>query len=63
MSQPVLLGDIAQIRGGKRLPKGEALQSKPNSHPYLRIVDMGQKYVGKGKLMYVPDDVFPRISK
>ncbi len=63
MTQTVLLGDVARIKGGKRLPKGEALQGVPNSHPYLRIVDMGQKYVARTSLQYVPDDVFPKISK
>ena len=53
MTQTVLLGDIAKIKGGKRLPKGEVLQDVKNSHPYLRIVDMGEKFIKKPSLQYV----------
>ena len=35
------LGDLAQIKGGKRLPKGVTLSSVANSHPYIRIRDLG----------------------
>lgn len=62
MTRTVLLGDIARIKGGKRLPKGEVLQETPNAHPYLRIVDMGEKSLKTTNLQYVPDDVFPKIS-
>jgi len=63
MTRTVLLGDIARVKGGKRLPKGDSLQEKLNSHPYLRIVDMGQKYVSKANLQYVPNDTFSKISR
>ena len=36
------LGELATIKGGKRLPKGVLLQSTPNSHPYIRIRDLGK---------------------
>ena len=63
MTQTVLLGDLVRIKGGKRLPKGDVLQETNNSHPYLRIVDMGEKLIGKASLQYVPDKVFPKISR
>ena len=63
MTQTVLLGEVVRIKGGKRLPKGEALQESPNSHPYLRIVDMGEKFIKKTNLQYVPNSVFPKISR
>ena len=34
------LGDIADIKGGKRLPKGVNLISAPNAHPYIRVRDL-----------------------
>lgn len=58
-----LLGDIANIKGGKRLPKGNTLQTAINTHPYIRIVDMGQKRINKSNLQYVPDNIFPKISR
>ncbi|TOB54547.1 restriction endonuclease subunit S, partial [Vibrio parahaemolyticus] len=57
------LGELVKIKGGKRLPKGAQLQSEPNSHPYIRVRDMGDKYIPENGLEYVPDDVFPSISR
>ncbi|NOI25930.1 restriction endonuclease subunit S [Vibrio mediterranei] len=57
------LGELVNIKGGKRLPKGAQLQSEPNSHPYIRVRDMGDKYIPEHGLEYVPDDVFPSISR
>lgn len=34
------LGSIADVKGGKRLPKGVNLISKPNNHPYIRVRDL-----------------------
>ncbi|MEZ9290139.1 restriction endonuclease subunit S [Vibrio lentus] len=57
------LGELVKIKGGKRLPKGAQLQSEPNNHPYIRVRDMGDKYIPEHGLEYVPDDVFPSISR
>ena len=57
------LGDLAEIKGGKRLPKGTNLQTEKNTHPYIRVRDMHDGYISKNDLLYVPNDVFPRISK
>ncbi len=56
------LKDIVKIKGGKRLPKGENLQTLPNSHPYIRVKDMKDKYIVLDELEYVPDDVFLKIK-
>ena len=39
------LGDLVKVKGGKRLPKGISLQIAPNTHPYIRIRDMGKSRV------------------
>ncbi len=39
------LGELVTVKGGKRLPKGISLQTEPNSHPYIRIRDMGKSRV------------------
>ncbi len=57
------LGELVSIKGGKRLPKGTSLQSIKNSHPYIRVRDMGQRYIPSDGLEYVPDDVFPKIQR
>lgn len=57
------LGDLVKVKGGKRLPKGSKLQSAANSHPYIRVRDMGERYIPRAGLEFVPDDVFPKISR
>ena len=56
------LGEICKVKGGKRLPKGNNLTSIPNSHPYIRVRDMGEKYLPINNLEYVPNEVFPSIK-
>lgn len=38
----VRLGDVCEIKGGKRLPKGVNLITQKNSHPYIRVRDLGK---------------------
>lgn len=38
----VRLGDVCEIKGGKRLPKGVNLIPQKNSHPYIRVRDLGK---------------------
>lgn len=37
------IGDIAGVKGGKRLPKGVNLVKEPNTHPYIRVRDLNSK--------------------
>jgi len=57
------LGEVVEVKGGKRLPLGTALQQQKNSHPYLRITDIVDNVIQKDKLLYVPDSVFPSIKR
>ena len=57
------IGEFAKVKGGKRMPAGTALTSKKSNHPYLRIVDFKDGTIDKKNLQYVPDDIFPRISR
>ena len=57
------LGEIADIKGGKRLPKGDTLVLKKTIHPYIRVTDMGTRTIPIEKVQYVPNDVFPKISR
>ncbi|WP_010632805.1 restriction endonuclease subunit S, partial [Sporolactobacillus vineae] len=61
----VELGDIAQIKGGKRLPKGEKLTKNRNNHPYIRVRDMNiSKFVQLNQdIMYVDEKTQQKISK
>jgi type I restriction enzyme, S subunit len=62
----VKLGEICSIKGGKRLPKGKSLISKPNNHPYIRVKDMSSsnKYISlNDEFEYVESDTQKTISK
>jgi len=39
------LSDYADIKGGKRLPKGKNLTTTPTPHPYIRVRDLGSEKV------------------
>jgi type I restriction enzyme S subunit len=56
------LGLVTKVKGGKRLPKGSSLSSIPNHHPYIRVRDMGEKYLPNDNLEFVPDEIFPQIK-
>ncbi|OYV17889.1 MAG: hypothetical protein CG441_1313 [Methylococcaceae bacterium NSM2-1] len=40
----VRLGEIARIKGGKRLPKGAELMPEKTEHAYIRVTDMSEKW-------------------
>lgn len=56
------LKEIVKIKGGKRLPKGDLLQSIPNSHPYIKVKDMKNKFISFNDLEYVPNKTFEKIK-
>lgn len=58
----VKIEDIAEVKGGKRLPKGEALSEFKTAHPYIRVADMYMGGVSLEKILYVPENIFPVIK-
>jgi type I restriction enzyme S subunit len=59
---PVRVGDIAKVKGGKRLPSGFVLVDTPTPHPYLRVIDMHSGGVNQADIKYVPEQAFPAIQ-
>lgn len=58
------LGDIASVKGGKRVPKGYKLQSEPTEHPYITISDFTDDgTVDTSNLRYVSCEVFEQIKR
>ncbi len=57
------LGDITEVKSGKRLPKGELLVEYNTGHPYIRVTDIGHKWIRKNGVQYVPQDVQRKISR
>ena len=61
----VSLGEIAAVKGGKRLPKGKNLITIPNKHPYIRVRDLnGEKTLElNNNYEYVDDETQKTISR
>lgn len=61
----IKLGDLATVKGGKRLPKGSNLTTQRNSHPYIRIRDLGKSKILQlnSEYEYVDDETQKTISR
>lgn len=65
MIETVKLGDVATVKGGKRLPKGTNLITTPNSHPYIRVRDLNNQSTLElnDDFEYVDDETQKTISR
>ena len=61
----VELGSLADVKGGKRLPKGAHLMNIPNSHPYIRVRDLNDVVFASlsANYEYVDDETQKTISR
>ncbi|MCC8135991.1 MAG: restriction endonuclease subunit S, partial [Ruminococcus sp.] len=59
----VRLVNVASILGGKRIPAGRKLSTEDTGHIYIRVSDMKNHTVNMDSLLYVPNDIYPLISK
>ncbi len=57
------LGTIAAVLGGKRIPAGRKLTECNTGHVYIRVSDMKDGGVSTDRLLYVPEDIYPSISR
>ena len=56
------IGDLASVKGGKRLPPGFSLLDVPTPHPYLRVCDMYPGGIDQSAIKFVPEKAFPAIK-
>lgn len=57
------LGQIAQVKGGKRVPKGYKLLSEPTAYPYLRVTDFTSSgSIDMSDLQYISADIYKQIK-
>ncbi len=56
------IGEIAEVKGGKRLPAGYYLQATPTHRPYIRVADMRAGGVDQSDIKYVPEGAISRIQ-
>ena len=56
--------EIAEIKGGKRVPKGNELSLDKTAHPYLRVTDFGlDGTIDETSLRYITEDIFAQIKR
>jgi len=52
----VRLGEVVDVKGGKRLPKGDEFASNPTPYPYIRIVDFKNGSVDIRNLKFLTEE-------
>lgn len=63
-SQVVTINDIADVKGGKRLPKGKHLLDEKSEYPYIRVTDFTDNgTVDLHNIKYVTEDIYNEISR
>ena len=53
----VRLGDVCEVKGGKRLPKGSSFADKDTGLPYIRVVDFSERTVDASDIQYLDPDI------
>ncbi|PEA43533.1 restriction endonuclease subunit S [Bacillus wiedmannii] len=56
------LGEIAEVKGGKRLPKGEKIQEKVTNHPYIRVKDFTNRTLKRENIHYITPEIHEKIK-
>lgn len=54
---------IADVKGGKRLPKGETFAEKITSFPYIRVTDFQDYSVNLSNLRYLKPETYQKIKR
>ena len=64
-TREVKLGEVANVKGGKRIPKGIGLINIPNGHPYIRVRDLNNKRLLEldNSYVYVDNETQKVIAK
>jgi restriction endonuclease S subunit len=59
----VKIGDICEVKGGKRLPKGENYSEEPTPFRYIRIRDIHEGRIDEGALCFLKPETQRQISR
>ncbi|EOU2041746.1 restriction endonuclease subunit S [Clostridium perfringens] len=57
------LGELYEVKGGKRLPKGHSLQDTKTKYPYIRVTDVANGSIDKKSLKYISEETKEKIDK
>ena len=56
------LGNVATIKGGKRIPKGYTCFAEKTRHAYIRVTNMKNQTILLNDIKYISDDVYEMIK-
>ncbi|GAX61633.1 restriction endonuclease S subunits [Candidatus Scalindua japonica] len=56
------LGEIVDVKGGKRLPKGATYSDVKTDYPYIRVADFDDVKLNKSDIKYLTQEVQSQIS-
>ena len=56
------LGNIASVKGGKRIPVGEKLTTENTGHMYIRVADMKENTVRTDDIHYISESIYQKIK-
>jgi type I restriction enzyme S subunit len=56
------LGEVAKVKGGKRLPKGDTYSETTTDFPYLRVTDFENQTISTNKLKYLKESTQKAIK-
>jgi type I restriction enzyme S subunit len=59
----VKLGELGEVKGGKRLPEGHALVGQKTPHPYIKARDIRGGRIDTSALEYVEERTFDSIRR
>ena len=57
------VGDIGNVLGGKRVPKGHDYSETPTNHPYIRVTDFENHSINMSNLVFLKPETHKIIQK
>ena len=57
------LGNLAEIKSGKRLPQGYDFSDYPTRHPYIRARDIKHGNIDSNDFAYISDEVYQKLKR
>lgn len=57
------LGNLCNIKSGKRLPKGHTLTNNPTPYPYIRLVDINSGRISRQNIQFIDEETRSKIKR
>ena len=64
IAERMTIDSLAEVKGGKRLPKGDILSDEVTEHPYIRVTDFTDKgTIGISSIKYISKEIHEQIKR